>query len=214
MINRRDFMKIAGCVVPYWGLIPVSNAQSIYSGKVLVDIHAGGGLDASSWFDPREADPTLNDYARNGVPAVVAGNLRVAPMANNGAFATANFRRMMVVNGCQQRDQQPRGRHSHACLRDAGNGVRHDAGALRVREGFRPAAAVAEFRRLRHERRARPCDGDAGRQLVPPADFAERAVRGDRLQQGPGRRKDAGHSGREGESAEGRGQPGAAGGNC
>ena len=99
MINRRDFMKIAGCVVPYWGLIPVSNAQSIYSGKILVDIHAGGGLDASSWFDPREADPTLNDYARNGVPAVVAGNLRVAPMANNGAFAMANFRRMMVING-------------------------------------------------------------------------------------------------------------------
>lgn len=99
MINRRDFMKIAGCVVPYWGLIPVSNAQSIYSGKILVDIHAGGGLDASSWFDPREADPTLNDYARNGVPAVVAGNLRVAPMANNGAYAMANFRRMMVING-------------------------------------------------------------------------------------------------------------------
>ena len=68
MIDRRDFLKIAGCVVPYWGLIPVSNAQSIYSGKILVDIHASGGIDNSSWFDPREKDPMMNDYARTGTP--------------------------------------------------------------------------------------------------------------------------------------------------
>ena len=72
MIDRRDFLKIAGCVVPYWGLIPVSNAQSIYSGKILVDIHASGGIDNSSWFDAREKDPLMNDYARAGTPAVVA----------------------------------------------------------------------------------------------------------------------------------------------
>ncbi|HTN49303.1 MAG TPA: hypothetical protein VMK32_07730 [Burkholderiaceae bacterium] len=99
MIDRRDFLKIAGCVVPYWGLIPVSNAQSIYSGKILVDIHASGGIDNSSWFDPREKDPLMNDYARAGTPAVVAGNLRAAPMGLNGPFLQANFRRMLVING-------------------------------------------------------------------------------------------------------------------
>ena len=101
MIDRRDFLKIAGFVVPYWGLTPIANAQApVYSGKVLVDIHAGGGLDASSWFDPRETDPTMNNYAgAGGTPAGVAGNIRVAPMGANIAFATANFRRMLVING-------------------------------------------------------------------------------------------------------------------
>src|SRR4030095_11400565 len=98
MINRRDFLKIAGCVVPYWGLIPVSSAQSIYSGKILVDIHASGGIDNSSWFDPREKDPLMNDYARAGTPAVVGGNIRPAPMGNNAAFVMADLRRMMGIN--------------------------------------------------------------------------------------------------------------------
>ena len=100
MIDRRDFLKIAGFVVPYWGLAPIANAQApVYSGKILVDIHAGGGLDASSWFDPRETDPTMNAYARQLTPAGVAGNIRAAPIGNNVAFATANFRRMLVING-------------------------------------------------------------------------------------------------------------------
>jgi hypothetical protein len=85
--------------VPYWGLIPVSNAQSIYSGKILVDIHAGGGIDNSSWFDPRETDATMNNYAAAGTPAGVSGNIRTAPMGNNVAFLAANFRRMLVING-------------------------------------------------------------------------------------------------------------------
>ena len=101
MIDRRDFLKIAGVVVPYWGLLPVANSQatSLYSGKFLVDIHASGGLDASSWFDPRETDATMNNYAAARTPAGVAGTLRVAPMGNNVAFAQAHFRRMLVING-------------------------------------------------------------------------------------------------------------------
>ena len=100
MINRRDFLKIAGAVVPYWGLIPIANAQaSLYSGKFLVDVHASGGLDASSWCDPREKDPTMNNYAAAGTPAGVAGNIRVAPMGANIAFFQANFSRILVING-------------------------------------------------------------------------------------------------------------------
>lgn len=100
MIDRRDFLKIAGTLIPSWGFIPVANAQSsLYTGKVLFNIHASGGLDAGSWFDPRESDPLMNFYAQSRTPAVVAGNLRVAPMANNGAFATKYFRNILVLNG-------------------------------------------------------------------------------------------------------------------
>lgn len=100
MIDRRDFLKIAGALIPSWGFIPVASAQSsLYTGKVLVNIHASGGLDASSWFDPRESDPLMNFYAQARTPAGVAGNLRVAPMGNNVAFATKYFRNILVLNG-------------------------------------------------------------------------------------------------------------------
>ena len=100
MIDRRDFLKIAGAMIPSWGFIPVASAQSsLYTGKVLINVHASGGIDASSWFDPRETDPLMNFYAQARTPAVVAGNLRAAPMANNGVFAGKYFRNMLVING-------------------------------------------------------------------------------------------------------------------
>jgi uncharacterized protein (DUF1501 family) len=99
-MDRRDFLKMVGTVVPAWSLIPItSNAQSMYNGRILINVHAGGGLDASSFFDPRETDPLMNFYAQAGTPAGVAGRLRVAPMANNIPFAQANFSRMLVING-------------------------------------------------------------------------------------------------------------------
>ncbi len=100
MIHRRDFLKIAGAVIPSWGLIPIASAQSsLYTGKVLVDIHASGGLDASSWTDPRETDATMNNYAAARTPAGVMGNLRVAPMGDNVAFFTRFYQNMLVLNG-------------------------------------------------------------------------------------------------------------------
>lgn len=100
MIHRRDFLKIAGAVVPYWGLIPIANAQSsLYAGKILINIHADGGMDASSWADPRERDPLMNNYAAAGTPAGVAGNIRFAPMGNNAAFFTRFAPQMLVING-------------------------------------------------------------------------------------------------------------------
>jgi hypothetical protein len=100
MIHRRDFLKIAGAVIPSWGLIPIANAQtSLYTGKILIDIHASGGLDASSWTDPRETDATMNNYAAARTPAVVAGNIRVAPMGANGAWLQRFYQNMLVLNG-------------------------------------------------------------------------------------------------------------------
>lgn len=100
MIDRRDFLKFAGAVIPSWGLIPIASAQSsLYTGPIYIGVHASGGIDASSWFDPRETDPTMNAYAAAGTPAVVAGNIRAAPMGNNGPFLQRYFQQMLVLNG-------------------------------------------------------------------------------------------------------------------
>jgi Protein of unknown function (DUF1501) len=100
MIDRRDFLKIASAVIPSWGLIPIASAQSpLYTGKFLFNVHASGGIDASSWFDPRETDATMNNYAAARTPAAVAGNIRVAPMGNNAAFLQRYFQNMLVLNG-------------------------------------------------------------------------------------------------------------------
>lgn len=102
-MQRRDFMKMAsaaGVVIPPWALLPVAQAQSgVYTGKILINIHAEGGIDQSSWADPREKDPTINNYAAAGTPAGVAGNIRYAPMGSNAAFFDAHFRQMLVING-------------------------------------------------------------------------------------------------------------------
>jgi uncharacterized protein (DUF1501 family) len=99
-MDRRDFLKILSTVVPAWSLIPIANAQSaLYNGRILLNIHADGGLDASSWTDPRETDPRMNNYAAAGTPAIVAGKIRMAPMGNNGPFVQRHFSRMLVING-------------------------------------------------------------------------------------------------------------------
>lgn len=100
-MNRRDFLKsgAAGLVMPWWAVIPEAVAQSaLYSGRILINVHAAGGLDQSSWTDPRETDRTLNNYA--GVtPANVSGNIRSAPMGNNKAFFDRYFMQTLVING-------------------------------------------------------------------------------------------------------------------
>jgi hypothetical protein len=102
-MERREFLKLAraaGVVIPTWSLLPLASAQSgMYTGRILINIHADGGIDQSSWTDPREKDGALNTYAKNGTPANVSGNIRSAPMGNNKAFFDAHFRQMMVING-------------------------------------------------------------------------------------------------------------------
>ncbi|MBL8323877.1 MAG: DUF1501 domain-containing protein [Rubrivivax sp.] len=120
-MQRRDFLRLAqaaGVAIAPWALLTEAQAQA-YSGKVLINIHADGGLDQSSWTDPREADRTLNNYAAAGTPAGVAGNIRFAPMGNNAAFFAAHFRNTLVINGV------------HSETNDHGAGARaHATGAL------------------------------------------------------------------------------------
>jgi uncharacterized protein (DUF1501 family) len=104
-MDRRDFFKLLGATgvtIPWWGYIPVAGAQAatLYTGKVLINIHASGGIDQSSWVDPRN-DPTINNYAQAGTirPVGAAGNIRFAPIGNNATFFTAYAPHMLVING-------------------------------------------------------------------------------------------------------------------
>ena len=133
MIDRRDFLKIAGAVIPTWGLIPIASAQtSLYTGKILINVHASGGIDASSWFDPRETDATMNNYAAARTPAAVAGNIRAAPMGNNAGVPPALLPQHAGDQRRQQRDQQPRRRHPRARHRHAGDELPEPVGTVRV----------------------------------------------------------------------------------
>jgi hypothetical protein len=101
-MKRRSLLLAgaSGLVIPWWSVIPEARAQSagLYSGRILVNIHAAGGIDQSSWTDPREKDKTLNHYA--GVtPANVSGNIRSAPMGSNKAFFDSYFKQALVLNG-------------------------------------------------------------------------------------------------------------------
>jgi len=101
-MERREFLRVAsaaGVVIPWWTLLPAAHAQAVYSGRILINIHADGGIDQSSWTDPREMDTAINNYAAAGTPAGVSGNIRSAPMGNNKAFFDAHFRQTLVING-------------------------------------------------------------------------------------------------------------------
>ncbi len=105
-MDRREFLlntaKASGVVIPWWGLLPLANAQS-NTGPILIDIHADGGHDHQSWTDPDDRDPAMNFYAQRGTPAVgpnIPGcQIQMAPMGNHQAFLAANFMDMLVVNG-------------------------------------------------------------------------------------------------------------------
>lgn len=119
-VNRRDFFKLMGATgvtIPAWGWIPVANAQSVqYTGKVLINIHADGGIDQSSWLDPR-MNPTINNYAMagSGRDIGVAGNIRFAPLGNNATFFPAYSRMILAINGVNsETNDHGAGQQAHA----------------------------------------------------------------------------------------------------
>jgi uncharacterized protein (DUF1501 family) len=119
-VNRRDFFKLMGATgvtIPAWSWIPVASAQSVqYTGKVLINIHADGGIDQSSWIDPR-MDPMLNNYAMagSGLSIGQAGNIRFAPLANNATFFDAYSRMILAINGVNsETNDHGAGQQAHA----------------------------------------------------------------------------------------------------
>lgn len=120
-MKRRDFLKLAGSL-GLVGALPatLSNAlaapNGLFTGKILLTMHTGGGWDHSSFADPRE-NTAINRWAANN-PAGEAGNLRYAPMAENAAFFNKYYRHMLVINGI---DLQTNGHEAARRHRSTGN---------------------------------------------------------------------------------------------
>jgi hypothetical protein len=191
---------MVGTVVPAWGLIPVANAQStLYSGRILINIHASGGLDASSWTDPRETNAAMNNYAAAGTPAGLAGNIRFAPMGNNASFFTKYYANMLVINGVNsETNSHTDGTRAHATGRldmgyptmpelfayTYGQGLPMawlNAGAFNTSAGLLPATPVPDqntFRAL-----VTPNAASATNDFMKQADLAKAwAARAQRMQ--------------------------------
>jgi uncharacterized protein (DUF1501 family) len=170
-MERREFLRVAsaaGVVIPWWTLMPATaNAQAVYNGRILINIHADGGIDQSSWTDPREKDASINNYAAAGTLAGVSGNIRSAPMGNNKAFFDAHFRQTLVINGVHsETNGHDEGTRAHATGRldmgypniaelfafTNGKGMPMpwlNSGGFRISAGLVPPTAVPDANGLR-----------------------------------------------------------------
>jgi uncharacterized protein (DUF1501 family) len=199
-MQRREFLQLAaksGVVIAPWALLSPAQAQA-YAGRILINVHADGGLDQSSWADPRERDATINSYAAAGTPAGVAGTIRYAPVANNAAFFNAHFRNMLVINGVHsETNGHGDGARAHATGRldmgypnlselfaaTNGNGMPMawlNSGGFRTSAGLKPATPVPDattFRAL-----ASPNAASTTNDFMKQADLNRtQAVRAERM---------------------------------
>lgn len=104
LIKRRDFVKkllIAGGMAAN----PVLNhpllAQSSFNGKFVVALQLDGGVDVTSFCDPKEnqpGEPEINWWARTDSTRT-AGNISYAPFAANQQFFDNHYQDMLVING-------------------------------------------------------------------------------------------------------------------
>ncbi len=158
-MERRDFIKLLGAT----GLVAFSGgwprpAFAQAAAPLYIAIHTSGGIDQSSWCDPKE-DASVNSWAATQ-PAGQAGNIRFAPMAENAAFFQKYANDMLVINGI---DGQTNGHGSGRRVRSTGRlavgypslpelmAAIHGAGmpmAYLLGGGFSDSAGLAPFVRV------------------------------------------------------------------
>lgn len=76
-------------------------AQSAYQGKFLLALQLDGGVDVTSFCDPKTnvaGEREINRWARTD-SIRTAGNLRYAPFAKNAAFFDKYYRYILTING-------------------------------------------------------------------------------------------------------------------
>lgn len=115
-MKRREFLKaLSGASLvsslPWW-MQSVSAAEtSPWAGMVIMSFHANGGLDQSSWTDPRN-DTAVNGWASTG-SAGVAGRLAYAPLGNNADFFSKYQNHILAFNGVDLQSNSHRGGTTH-----------------------------------------------------------------------------------------------------
>lgn len=105
-MHRRDFLKAAGITgaasllpaapLSVWGL-PANN----FTGDFLFNIQILGGWDVTSFCDPKiniAGEKLINTWAQTQ-PIQTSGNLRFAPIGDNGKLFQQHGAKMLVING-------------------------------------------------------------------------------------------------------------------
>lgn len=91
----------AGVCSTAGGFMKQAFAQSAYSGKLLFCLQLDGGMDVTSYCDPKmnvAGEEEINIWARSS-EIQTAGNLQYAPFANNATLFDKYYRDMLVING-------------------------------------------------------------------------------------------------------------------
>ena len=101
-MRRRTLLKglLAAAIGAPGFRLPLVNAVG-HRGKLFVFVQADGGWDPTSFCDPKantRGEPIINHWAQYDDVRQI-GNIPYAPFANNAAFFTKYYRRMLVING-------------------------------------------------------------------------------------------------------------------
>ncbi len=104
-MNRREFIRklslAAGyCAAPVGGLRNVF-AQTAFGGKLLFCLQLDGGMDVTSYCDPKmnvAGEEEINIWARSS-ETLTAGNISYAPFASNQTLFEKYYQDMLVING-------------------------------------------------------------------------------------------------------------------
>jgi hypothetical protein len=104
-MNRRNFVQKLTLAAGWGGLglaVPAPLfAQSNYKGKLLVNLQLDGGMDVTSYCDPKSnqaGEAEINIWARSQ-EIQTAGNIKYAPFATNADFYNKYYKDMLVING-------------------------------------------------------------------------------------------------------------------
>ncbi len=103
-MKRRGLIKALAYAAGFPALGGVSGsllAQSAYTGKLLITVQLDGGVDVTSFCDPKmniAGEPEINRWART-LQTQQAGNIAYAPYAGNATFFDKYFQDMLVING-------------------------------------------------------------------------------------------------------------------
>ena len=103
-LTRRRFIQGLTAAAASGMLAGVSgraNGATTYTGKFLINLQLTGGLDVTSFGDPKTnvvGKPVINNWAKTD-STLQAGNIPYAPFAANQKFFEKYYRDILLING-------------------------------------------------------------------------------------------------------------------